>query len=82
MIDLLQIVASLGGVGAVFGVIVFFLYRYDRKGSENRLREDRKFMEDRLTKILEDEQESREENTKVLTELTILLKAMNGRGKT
>jgi len=81
MIDVLQIVASIGGVGAVFGIVVFFLYRYDRRSSENKLREDRKFMEDRLTKLLEDDQQSREENTRVLSELRILIEHLNGKSK-
>lgn len=78
MIDLIQIVSSLG-VGALLGLIIFWMYRCDRKSSENKLREDRKFMEDRLTKILEQDQESRKENTKALTELIVLLRTINGR---
>jgi len=36
-------------------------------------------MEDRLTQILHDEVRSREENTKALTELTILISRLNGK---
>lgn len=68
MIDLLQIVASIGGVGAVFGIVVFLIYRIDRKASEKR-----------LTKLLEQDQETRREHTKALTELTTLLRTINGR---
>lgn len=78
MIDLIQIVGSLG-VGALLGLIIFWMYRCDRKSSEDRLREDRKFMEDRLNKLLEDDQRTRQENTKVLTELTTLLLRLNGK---
>jgi len=81
MIDLLQIVASIGGVGAVFGIVVFFIYRIDRKNSENKLREDRKFMEDRLTNVLDNYSEAFENNTKALTELTTLLLRLNGKSK-
>lgn len=78
MIDILQIVGSLG-VGAFLGVIIFLMYRADRHRSENQLREDRKFMEDRLTKLLEDDQETRLANTKVLTELVTLISRLNGK---
>ena len=78
-IDVLQIAGSLG-VGAFLGLIIFLMYRSDRKSSECQLREDRKFMEDRLTKILEEDQESRRENTRALSELTQYLRQSNGRG--
>jgi len=77
---LLQVAGSLG-VGAFLGAIIFLMYRYDRKASEDRLREDRKFMEDRLTIIIEEDQESRKEHTKVLSELVTLITRLNGRLK-
>lgn len=77
---LVEALAS-GGPVAVLALIIFIMYRRDRGGSENRLREDRKFMEDRLTKLLEQDQQSREEHTKVMSELVTLLKTMNGRRK-
>ena len=67
MIDLIQLAAQIGGAGAVFGIIVFFIYRIDRKASEKR-----------LSKLLEQDQLTRAENTKVLTELVTLLLRMNG----
>lgn len=85
------------GVGGAIAVIIFIMYRYDRKASECQLaeskkeseaqllevnkqvRDDRKFMEDRLTSILEKDQQSREDNTKALTELTTVLTRMNGK---
>lgn len=70
-----------GGSTAILALIIFLMYRRDRKSSEDKLRQDRMFMEDRLTKILEKDQESREKNTVALTELIILLKSMNGRKK-
>ena len=70
MIDLLQILANIGGAGAVFGIIVFFIYRIDRKASEKR-----------LSKLLEQDQLTRAENTKALTELVTLLIRINGKSK-
>jgi len=81
MIDLLQIVASIGGVGAVFGIVVFLLYRIDRKNSEARHLEAWRASEERLKTIIEQDQESRRENTKALTELTTLLIRINGKSK-
>ncbi|KKK90965.1 hypothetical protein LCGC14_2717720 [marine sediment metagenome] len=56
------------GVGGILAVIIFFMYRLDRKSSERR-----------LTKLLEKDQESRDENTKATTELTILIRRLNGK---
>jgi len=75
---LLQLASSLG-VGAFLGALIFLIYRRDRQASEKSQREDRRFMEDRLTQILHDEVRSREENTKALTELTILISRLNGK---
>lgn len=80
MVEVLQIAGSLG-VGAFLGVIIFMMYRRDRKASECQLREDRKFMEDRLTRLLEKDQQSREENTRAMTALTEFLRGSNGRCK-
>jgi len=70
-----------GGSTAVLALIIFIMYRRDRKGSEDKLRQDRMFMEDRLTKLLDEDRKTREDNTRATTELTILLKSMNGRKK-
>jgi len=78
MIDLIQIVSSLG-VGALLGLVIFWMYRQDRKASEDRLREDRRFMEDRLTSLLNNYYEAFENNTKALTELIVLLSRLNGK---
>ncbi len=80
MIDLIQIVSSLG-VGALLGLIIFFMYRWDRKATEKMWRESKKFTEDRLTDLIEKDQESRQENTKVLSELRILIERLNGKSK-
>jgi len=66
-IELIKAMASLG-IGAVFGLIIFWIYRIDRKNSEER-----------LSKLLKDEQKTREENTKVLSELVTLITRLNGK---
>lgn len=63
----------------VLALLIFWAYRKDRKSSEERQRSDRVFMEDRLTKMVESEQATRDENTKAITELTTFLKLRNGR---
>ena len=69
------------GVGGALAIVIFFMYRRDRKASESQLREDRKFMEDRLTDIIKGDQESREALTRATTELATLLVRINGRLK-
>ena len=89
MVEILKIAGSLG-VGALLAVIIFIMYRNDRKTSEDQLRQngknheeqlrqDRKFMEDRMNRIIERDQMTREANTKALSELTTVLERMNGR---
>ena len=78
MIDFLSWIGAIGGVGAVFAVLMFFIYRHDRGQSEERLRSDRKFMEDRLTGVLDSYNEATRENTRVNSELYAYLKARNG----
>lgn len=80
--NLLQYIGSIGGIGAIFALIVFIVYR----NTINQLREDRKFMEDRLTAVLKDYNDACKDNaenlvkhTQVLTELIIWLKAKNGK---
>lgn len=78
MIDLINLVGSLG-VGAMLAMMMFFVYRYDSKQSMRLIREDRRYMEDRLTHMIEEEQETSQEHTKALTELTTVLRTMNGK---
>jgi len=74
---LLETVANVGGIGGLLAVLMFFvMLRVMRV-----MREDRKFMEDRLTKLLEADHETRNDNTKVLTELVTLLNRLNGRAR-
>ena len=68
-----------GGPVAILAALIFIMYVRHRNNSEKCLRDDRIFMEDRLTKIIESEQKTREENTKAVVELNILLRTMNGK---
>jgi len=77
-VEVLQIAGSLG-VGAFLGTLIFLMYRRDRNNTERMWRESKKFTEDRLDEIIEKDQKSREENTKALTELNVLLRKLNGR---
>ena len=78
MESILQIAGSLG-VGAFLAVVIAIVCLRFIKDTIETLREDRKFMEDRLTKMLEEDYESRRENTKVLSELTTLVQRLNGK---
>ncbi len=68
-----------GGPVAILALIIYLMYRKDRLNTEKQWRESKKFTEDRLTEIIDKDQDTREENTKALTELNILLRKMNGR---
>ena len=61
--------AKLGGV-SLLACFIFIMYRLDRRSSEKR-----------LTGLLQADQESREEHTKALTELLVVLRRLNGRAK-
>ena len=72
--DLLQYAGSLGGIAGVLAVLIFAAYKY----LVNQMREDRKFMEDRLSKIIDSYNAVTNDNTRVLTELITWLKIKNG----
>lgn len=74
MIDFLQWIGAMGGVGAVFALLLFLVYRQTTK----QMREDRKYMEDRLSHVIDDYNRTSSDNTKVLWELITWLKAKNG----
>ena len=74
MVEVLQIAGSLG-VGAFLGALIFLMYRRDRLSTEKMWRDSKKFTDE----LIERDQETREDNTKALTELNILLRKMNGR---
>lgn len=80
----LEYIGSIGGIAGVLAFVMFACYRYLVK----QMREDRKFMEDRLTSIIEDynkvcnsHTEAMVEHTQVMTELITLLKYRNGHSK-
>ena len=75
MVEILQIAGSLG-VGAFLGTLIFLMYRRDRLATEKMWRESKKFTDG----LIERDQDTRDENTKALTELNILLRKMNGKG--
>ena len=64
--ELIKQVLELGGV-VVLAVLIFLFYRIDRKASEKR-----------LSGLLQADQETRKEHTKVLAELKTWLMAKNG----
>ena len=66
----IETVAQVGGIGAVFAVVMFWIYRHDRKASEDRQRDDRKFMEDRLTKVIDRYSEDSRHQTQVQSGLS------------
>ena len=79
--DFIQYIGSIGGIGGVLAVLMWIMIRY----LVSQMREDRKFMEDRLTKILADYNELVKERNRVmmrhaevLTELITWLKTKNG----
>jgi len=78
MTDLLQVASSLG-VGAFLGLIIFLMYRQDRKDSFRVYREDRSASEERLTNLLHEAKQTRQDNTRALQELTTLISRMNGK---
>jgi hypothetical protein len=64
--NLLEVAGGLG-VGALLGMVMFLCYRQDRKNTE-----------DRLSQLLKADQETREQNTRAIAELTTWLKDRNG----
>jgi len=80
-LSLLEYVGGLGGIAGVLAILIFFAYRY----LVGQMREDRRFMEDRLTGIIKDyndvcraHQDAVIKNAQVMTELITWLKMRNG----
>lgn len=71
--DWITQIASIGGIGGVMAVLIFLMYRCQTR----QMREDRKYMEDRLTQVIDAYNSVTSENSKVLTELITWLKAKN-----
>ena len=72
--SLIEYIGSIGGIVSVFGYLIFLAY----KSTVKQMREDRIYMEDRLNKIIEADQTSREKHTQVLSELITYLRLKNG----
>ena len=73
-LNLIQWLGGIGGIGAVFGFLMYLTLRETTK----TMRQDRKYMEDRLSKVIEDYNTTTKENTKILFELFTYLKMKNG----
>jgi len=77
----LEYIGSIGGITGILAFLIFTMY----KQAIAQMREDRKFMEDRLTIIIQDYNKICEANrdalvkhTQIQTELIVYLKAKNG----
>ena len=64
-----------GGPVAILAALIYLMYRKDRNSTEKMWRESKKFTDE----MVERDQETREDNTKAITELNILLRKLNGR---
>lgn len=73
-LELLNVLVG-GGPVAVLAGIIFFMYRQDRRSSEGQAVQTNK----ELIKCRGEENDTRDELTKTLTELTVLIRTMNGR---
>jgi len=76
--DIIEYIGSIGGIAGVLAFVIFLIYRQDKKSSEDQVRSDRKFMEDRLTRVIDDYNQTSKESTAILNELYTWLKAKNG----
>lgn len=74
MIDMsfLQFIGSIGGIGAIFAILIFIVYWQ----AVRQLRQDRKFMEDRLTQVLDEYNVSCKESNRIISEHTSVLKEL------
>ena len=79
--DAIQFIGQIGGIAGVLVFLIFLTYRYLVK----QMREDRQFMEDRLTGIISNYNDVCQthtnamiKHTQVLTELIVWLRAKNG----
>ncbi len=67
-----------GGPVAVLAGIIFWMYKKYVSVTEKRIHDVHEAHSERLEYLLEKDQETREENTKALTELNIMLRKLNG----
>ena len=75
---ILELAASVGGIGGLMAVLCIYIYRRDRKETLGQMRQDRIFMEDRLSKVIESYNSTVTANTTITTELVVWLKSRNG----
>lgn len=80
-----ELAGQIGGIAGVIAVVMFLIYRQDRKSSERQQLQDRRFMEDRLTDVLSHYSEDCRRHSEAFSELkgavkelTVWLKAKNG----
>ena len=85
-IELLKLLASIGGAGSVMAMVMFFIYRQDKCATEARLIElVKQDQENNLERAKRDQEldikhiESHDANTRALTELSTLIRLLNGR---
>lgn len=83
--DLLQYIGSIGGITGVLAVMIFMGFRKTSENLVRQMREDRTFMEDRLSQVITEYNTSCRESKNtllefkgVLSELYTYLKAKNG----
>jgi hypothetical protein len=79
--DMIGQAASLG-VGAFLAVLIFIMYRADRKSSETRFEKLCEHHNKKWEAVVRADQATRHENTKALTQLTAALDRINTNGKT
>lgn len=72
--DILQYIGSIGGIAGILAFLIFLAYKH----LVTQMREDRKYTEDRLSKVLDAYNTITSENTKILFELKTWLQAKNG----
>ena len=73
-LTVLEYIGSVGGIAGVLAFVIVLMYR----SLVSTMREDRKFMEDRLSKVIDSYNEQSVNNTRAITELIVWLKARNG----
>jgi len=81
--EMLEYIGSIGGIAGVLAILMFSLMKH----LIGQMRDDRKFMEDRLTGVIKDYNEvcraNREalvKHTQILTELITWLRTNNSSG--
>lgn len=76
--EALKYIGEVGGISGIVALALLYIYWKDNKNHTTQLRTDRVFMEDRLSKVIKADQETRQKHTEVLSELITYLKGQNG----